>query len=137
MSAVLEATLPGGGEHVLYIDDDDVMALMAEGLLGRAGYRVTALRDPAEAIARVRDGPWNYDVVVTDFNMPGLSGLDVARAVAAARADLPVIVTSGLVTEALRDGARNAGARAVLQKERTLEELASMIRSVLAGGDHH
>ena len=59
------------GEHVLYVDDDEVMALMADRLLARAGYRVTALRDPAEAIARVRASPHDYDVVVTDFNMPG------------------------------------------------------------------
>jgi len=131
MSAVLEATLPGGGEHVLYIDDDDVMALMAEGLLGRAGYRVTALRDPAEAIARVRDGPWNYDVVVTDFNMPGSSGIDVARELARLRADLPVLITSGLVTDGLREQARQAGIRAVMQKENSLEELVPLIRRVL------
>ena len=121
----------GLGEHVLYIDDDDVMALMAEGLLGRAGYRVTALRDPAEAIARVRDGPWNYDVVVTDFNMPGSSGIDVARELARLRADLPVLITSGLVTDGLREQARQAGIRAVMQKENSLEELVPLIRRVL------
>ena len=127
-----EEALRGHGEHVLYVDDDEVMALMAERLLARAGYRVTALRDPAEAIVRVRADPWLYDVVVTDFNMPGRSGLDVAREIAQARPDLPVLISSGLVTDALREQARQAGIRAVLQKETSLEELVPLVRRALA-----
>jgi len=130
--AALEVSLQGDGQHVLYIDDDEVMALMAERLLARAGYRVTTLRDPAEAIARVRASPHDYDVVVTDFNMPGASGLDVARELSRVRPDLPVLITSGLVTDALREQAHQAGIRAVLQKENSLEELVPLIRRVLA-----
>ena len=130
--AALEVSLQGDGQHVLYIDDDEVMALMAERLLARAGYRVTTLRDPAEAVARVRASPHDYDVVVTDFNMPGASGLDVARELSRVRPDLPVLITSGLVTDALREQAHQAGIRAVLQKENSLEELVPLIRRVLA-----
>ena len=130
--AALEVSPQGDGQHVLYIDDDEVMALMAERLLARAGYRVTTLRDPAEAVARVRASPHDYDVVVTDFNMPGASGLDVARELSRVRPDLPVLITSGLVTDALREQAHQAGIRAVLQKENSLEELVPLIRRVLA-----
>ncbi len=48
------------------------------------------------------------------------------------RPDLPVLITSGLVTDELREQAHQAGIRAVLQKENSLEELVPLIRRVLA-----
>ena len=122
---------PGNGEHVLYIDDDEVMVLMVERLLARAGYRVTAHHDPWVAVAAVHERPEAFDIVVTDYNMPEFSGLDVARELAALRPDLPVVISSGLVTEALRAQAQHVGARGVMHKENSLEELVCLVRQVL------
>ena len=124
----------GHGENVLYIDDDDVMVLMVERLLQRLGYVVTCLHDPARAIEAVRVAPQAFDVVVTDLNMPELSGLDVARALHRIRADLPVIISSGNLPDQLHNEARQAGVRALLHKQYTLEELGAVIHWVLAGG---
>ena len=124
----------GHGESVLYIDDDDVMGVMVERLLQRLGYAVTCLHDPARAIEVVRMAPRAFDVVVTDLNMPELSGLDVARALHRIRADLPVIISSGNLPDQLQNEAREAGVRALVHKQYTLEELGTVIHWVLAGG---
>ena len=124
----------GNGESVLYIDDDEVMVLMVERLLERLGYRVTCRHDPARAIEAVRAAPAAFDIVVTDLNMPGLSGLDVARALLRLRADLPVIVISGNLPDQLQDEAHQAGVRALVHKQYTLEELGAVVHWVLAGG---
>jgi CheY-like chemotaxis protein len=121
----------GGGQHVLYIDDDEVLVLMVERLLQRSGFRVTTASDPLAALAQLRAQPEAFDVVVTDFNMPELSGLEVAREVAALRPDLPVVVTSGYLSEDVRRQAEAAGVRGLLNKEHTLEELPSLLRSLL------
>ena len=121
----------GGGEHVLYIDDDEVMVQVVERLLARAGYRVTGHRDPWQAVVAVRAQSQAFDIVVTDYNMPGFSGLDVVRELKALRSDLPVVISSGLVTETLRAQAQLAGARAVMQKENTFEELVPLVQRVL------
>ncbi|HET7528307.1 MAG TPA: PAS domain S-box protein, partial [Burkholderiaceae bacterium] len=126
------AALDGHGEHVMYIDDDEVMVLMVERLLQRAGYRTTCCQRAPEALAALRALPQAFDVVVTDYNMPGATGLERAQAIAAIRPDLPVIVTSGYMSEELRAGAERAGVRHLLQKERTFEELAPLLRRVLA-----
>ncbi len=124
----------GHGERVLYIDDDEVMVVMVERLLERLGYAVTCLSDPATAVDVVRAAPQAFDIVVTDLNMPELSGLDVARALQRIRADLPLIISSGNIPDRLQAEARAAGVRGLVHKQFTLEELGSVIHWVLAGG---
>ncbi len=85
------------------------------------------------AIDAVRLAPGGHDLVVTDFNMPGLSGLSVAEQLAEIAPGLPVIITSGYVTEELMERARGLGVRAVLLKEHSLERLARSVRESLAG----
>jgi CheY-like chemotaxis protein len=111
-----------------------VMVVMVERLLERLGYTVTCMDDPAAAIERVRASPLAFDVVVTDLNMPELSGLDVARALHRLRAELPVIISSGNLPDQLQSEARQAGVRALVHKQYTLEELGAVIHWVLAGG---
>ena len=124
----------GRGENVLYVDDDDVMVVMVQRLLERLGYAVTCMADPARAIEAVRLAPQAFDVVVTDLNMPELSGLDVARALHRIRGELPVIISSGNLPDQLQSEARHAGVRALVHKQYTLEELGAVIHWVLAGG---
>jgi nitrogen-specific signal transduction histidine kinase/CheY-like chemotaxis protein len=124
--------LPGAGQHVLYIDDDDVMVAMVERLLQRAGFRVTASTDAAAALAQLTAEPGTFDAVVTDFNMPEISGLDVARQIARLRPGLPVVISSGYLSDALRAKAAQAGVRALMQKENTLEELTALLLKLLA-----
>jgi len=123
---------PTTDRHVMYLDDDPVMVVMVEGLLRHAGYRVTTFEDPREAMARLHARPGDVDLVVTDFNMPGLSGLEVAGELATLRPELPVVISSGYVTEALLDAAARVGVRSVMQKEFTLEQLPPLLRRLLA-----
>jgi CheY-like chemotaxis protein len=121
----------GGAWHILCVDDDAVILLTDEGLLQNLGYRVTALASGAEAVAAVRESPQRFDLVVTDFNMPDTSGLDVARQIAAIRPDLPVLICSGYIDADLQACAAEAGVRALVHKENTVEELGATIRRVL------
>jgi PAS domain S-box-containing protein len=127
----LPAAMAGHGEDVLYVDDDIVMVAMVEGLLHSLGYRVTAVADPVAACQRLRDPALPCDVLVTDYNMPTLSGLDLAREAAAHHPHLPVLLTSGFVTDTLRAAAAAAGVRHVLQKEYTLERLGPLLYQML------
>lgn len=62
------------GQHVLQVDDDEVMALTVQGLLQRLGHRVSVSPGAREAIAAITDAPEGFELVVTDFNMPKHSG---------------------------------------------------------------
>ena len=128
-----EATMPamGGTGHVLYVDDDESMALLADALLSRAGCQVTTFVEAERALEAVRASPDAFDLVVTDFNMPRLSGLDLARELRSIRGGLPVIIGSGHIDEQLRDDAARLGIEALLNKERIVEDLVPLARRVL------
>jgi CheY-like chemotaxis protein len=120
------------GQCVLYIDDDEVMLLMVSHLLERLGYTARCLSDPATAIAAVKAHRGRFDAVVTDYNMPSMSGLDVARALRASDAGLPVAISSGFISDEMRLAAPELGVSEFMRKERTLEELGSVLGRLLA-----
>jgi CheY-like chemotaxis protein len=122
----------GSGQRVLYVDDDEVMVVMVERLLARAGFQVVAESSAAAAVRRLQADPQAFDAVVTDFNMPGMSGLEVARIVAGLRPGLPVVISTGYLSDELRSQALALGVRGLLKKENTLEELAGLLRDLLA-----
>jgi len=121
----------GRGEHVLCVDDDPAMVLMVEGLLRRAGYRVTTFEQPAAALACVQADAGAFDIVVTDFNMPEMNGMELATAIVRAAPGLPIIITSGFISEEMRQQAGALHVGALLQKEYTLERLAALVHAVL------
>ena len=128
------AAAPGAAgrrRQILYLDDDPALVSLFKRLFERRGYRVSAYTDQHEALAALRADPAAFDLVVTDYNMPGLSGLDVARAVRAIRPGLPVAVASGFVDEALTEQAAGAGVREVLFKATSVEEYCTDVQRLL------
>ena len=119
--------LPGDGAHVLCIDDDQAIVFLMKRLLERMGYCVSVYTDQNEALAAARAEPGRFDLVVTDYNMPGMSGLEVARALREIRADLPIVLASGNITEELRIEAPGAGVSELISKPYTVKELCEAI----------
>ncbi|MBY0268421.1 MAG: response regulator [Burkholderiales bacterium] len=126
----------GRGQYILYIDDDEAQLYMNKRMLERWGYRVSAHLEQREALGALHAGNIRFDLVVTDFNMPGMSGLEVARAVRAVQADLPVIVVSGYITEALRAEAAAAGVSELISKTHLMEEFRDTLQRVMLKSSH-
>jgi len=128
-----EDTVSGTGfeRHVLYLDDDEVIAPLAGQLLRRAGYRVTTHVDSDAALASLRDQAGEFDIVVTDFNMPGRNGLEVIRLLKGLAPALPVVLTSGYIDDALRTEAARLGVRHLVNKEDLREQLCRTVGAAL------
>jgi PAS domain S-box-containing protein len=122
----------GNGEHILFLDDEEALAFLTRRALERDGYRVTAFTKTEEALEELRARPEAFDLVVTDLNMPGRSGLEVAKEIHALRPDLPVVLASGYVTKEVHARARAAGVRDVIYKPNAVDELARTVGRVLA-----
>ena len=125
------APQPGRGQRVVYVDDEPVVSFMVNKLLLRAGYRVTCLSDAREAMAQLQRDPFGLDVLVTDYRMPGHSGLELIQAVRRLRPDLPTLLISGHVSEALREAAQTEGVNCVLEKQQTIDELVPHLDALM------
>ncbi len=125
--AAVGAPAPGQGRHVLYVDDDEAIVFLMTRLLERQGYRVSGYTDPREALAAVRAQPQAFDLIVTDYNMPAMSGLELAHALHRIRADLPLALASGYITEQLRAEAPAAGVSELIYKPNTVDELCRVV----------
>jgi len=121
----------GHGQHVVYVDDDEVLMILVVQLLQRAGYRVTACSNGQEALDLIAAGTPPVDVLVTDYNMPGVSGMVVACEALALQPQLPIIISSGFLPEDVRLEALRMGVRDLLRKEHTVDELAWRIGRIL------
>lgn len=121
------APVHGKGRHVLYVDDEEAIIFLMKRLLERQGFRVSGYTDPREALAAARASLDQFDLAVTDYNMPGMSGLEVASALKEIRADLPVVMASGYITEELRAKAPAAGIRELIYKPNTVDDLCEAV----------
>jgi two-component system cell cycle sensor histidine kinase/response regulator CckA len=93
---VLDDEWPGGDETVLLVDDDTEVRRATSKVLAAGGYTVVAATSGTEALALLAARP-DIAAVVSDIVMPGTSGVDLAREVATARPDLPLLLISGSV----------------------------------------
>ncbi len=123
----------GSGQRILFLDDEGALVLIAKAMLERLGYQVHGYSNAEQALAAFKANPAAFDLLVTDFNMPGASGLDVAAEMRRLRPDLPVALASGFVTDDLRAQAHSLGIHEVIYKPHTVEELAAAVERALAG----
>lgn len=118
--------------HILYLDDDDTLVFLVRRLLERRGYKVTAVCDQQEAIEAVRAQPQGFQLLMTDYNMPGMSGIDVAREVLAINPALPVAVASGYISDELQAEAAAAGVTEVVFKTDAVEAFCEVVARLVA-----
>jgi signal transduction histidine kinase/ActR/RegA family two-component response regulator len=129
--AAAEGAMPTGHEHILFIDDEEMLVEVGQELLEELGYRITASTDSARALALFRADPSRFDLVVTDQTMPNLTGIELAKEIIALKPDTPVILCTGFSHLVNADTARAAGIRAFAMKPLTKREIAKTIRQVL------
>ncbi|MEM1194848.1 MAG: response regulator [Pseudomonadota bacterium] len=89
------------GGRVLLVEDEDMVRIVAERALARAGYQVTACPGGEEGLTALAEGS-DFDLVVSDVVMPGMDGPAMARAIRQQRPDMPILFMSGYAEEQLR-----------------------------------
>src|SRR5690606_33085760 len=116
---------------ILFVDDESSIAALAKEGMTALGYHVHVATDAAGAIAAIAKEPTGFDVLVTDLDMPGIDGLELARRVRMVRGDLPVVMMSGNAQPAALAAAERLGVADVLVKPVTFERIAHAVRSTL------
>lgn len=84
-----------GEGAILFVEDDADQRESVPRTLEKLGYRVTPVNDAQEAMERLSLEPGTFDLVITDYDMPRTSGLDLAKQIKKILPDLPLIMVSG------------------------------------------
>ena len=115
----------------MYVDDDKALVFLIQRALTRRGLKVSTFTNPQLAMAALREHPMDIDLLVTDYNMPGISGVAVLREASSIRADLPMALASGYVTPKIEQEARDAGARDLIHKPNDVDEMCETVAQLL------
>ena len=124
----------GRGKRLMYVDDDEALTFLVKRALTRKGFEVTTFSDPRLAVSALRSEPLHVDLLVTDYNMPGYSGIDLLRDVRLIRPDLPIALASGYVTAEIEQSALHEGARALIHKPNDVDEMCETLLRLLQSG---
>lgn len=124
--------------RLLLVDDDVNLLETISRLLYRKGYKVTPATGSDEAITILNDDHKSVDVVVTDFYMPGINGIELAGMIREISSDIPVILHTGKIDLVDKEQVVQAGINEVIIKPYKTDELDEMIRKVIKteGGSH-
>ncbi|MFH0781634.1 MAG: ATP-binding protein [Pseudomonadota bacterium] len=127
----LTEPVKSGNEHILYIDDEEMLAEMGKHMLERLGYRVTMQTNSIVALATFQNHPEAFDLVITDQTMPGMTGSDLARKMLRIKPGLPIILCTGYSTQISKEKADSYGIKGFAMKPLAKKEIAVLIRKVL------
>ncbi|MCX6136314.1 MAG: response regulator [Ignavibacteriales bacterium] len=134
-----ESTQTGGGQpaavlqhgRILFVDDEEAIRGSASDFLTRHGFKVTSCPNAEDALARLQQHPFSYDLLITDMTMPGMSGLDLAHRVRGFGAALPIILCTGFSAGLSRESLGKMNATMFLQKPLMMGELLVAINEIL------
>ncbi len=122
----------GGGQKILFVDDEPSVAKIACRLLMQLGYTAVSMTDAVAAKERVMKAPAEFDLVITDYLMPRLTGVDLAAAIRTVRPDLPMILAAGFGGQLDGEGVKAHGFCDFISKPFTLKSLADAVSRALA-----
>ncbi|MCP4341886.1 MAG: response regulator [Desulfobulbaceae bacterium] len=124
---------PHGSEHILFVDDEELLVDLGKRLLEKLGYSVTGCTSSIEARTIFRDNPHKFDLVITDETMPKLTGTMLAAELHQLRPETPIILCSGLISSIDQDKAAAIGIKAFILKPILTKKISKTVRQVLDG----
>ena len=130
-AAVEPEELPVGTERILFVDDEPSIVKMGDIMLKRLGYTAKAFTNPEEALEKFKNAPDDFDLLVTDIAMPGMTGINLAREIINIKNDIPVIICTGYSEKIDQEHALELGIKNFIIKPFNLSQFAKLIRKVL------
>ncbi|GEM_PF-2721519 len=128
---IVSGNLPGGDEHILYVDDDRAVAEVNSKILVSLGYEVTTFNSSREALNAYSENQHSYDLVISDMTMPEITGDLFTRKLLEINNEVLVILLTGYSEDIDEEKAAQIGARELLMKPLTKFDLALTVRKVL------
>jgi len=131
VEAAVADALPTGMERVLFVDDEIALIELGERILVYLGYQVTTRTSSVEALELFRDQPYSFDLVITDYTMPNMTGGELAKHILAIRPEMPIVLCTGFSEVFTEEKAMALGIQGYVMKPISIHDLARICRSVL------
>ena len=122
----------GRGQKILVVDDSLAWLRLAREILTAGGFQVHACEHPPDALSLFRENSQQFDLVITDLQMPCLDGITLAAELLKINAALPVVLTSAAQIEMTSEKLQSLGIREFLTKPWERERLFSILQQILA-----
>ncbi|MBD3167530.1 PAS domain S-box protein, partial [bacterium] len=122
---------PTGTESVLVVDDEEPVSEVLALMLTHLGYQVETRNDSREALTFFEEHSNRFDLLITDYAMPGMVGTELARRVLEICPDLPIILVSGYGQGLTTERVESVGIRDMLPKPVMTGDLARAVRRLL------
>ncbi|HEX8466954.1 MAG TPA: response regulator [Allosphingosinicella sp.] len=126
--ATPEAETAGRPLRILLVDDHDAVRETTAGMLSDMGHEVECASDGPGLLRKLSAAPAEYDLIITDYAMPLLSGADVLKQAREIRPGMPGIIISGYADSCSITGQGNESA--VLTKPFTLDQMKNAIGAI-------
>jgi len=104
-----------GSGRILVVDDEPELLHLCEVILQTAGFQVTTAKDGLLALQKFQQNPQEFDLVLTDFSMPNMSGSDLINALRIIRPELPIILLTGYTKNFSKQDAESMGVNYLLK----------------------
>ena len=127
-----EEAVPNGKGAILFVDDEDALAVWGQEMLTHLGYDVVVRTDSLQALEAFRMEPHRFDLVITDQTMPYMTGEVFAQELRRIRSDIPLILCTGFSHTIDAERAKAQGIDAFLMKPMTACDLARAIQRVMS-----
>ena len=134
LQAIPEEITPSGIEHILLVDDEEVLTELGKTILERLGYKVTVRTSSLEALATFQKQPNGFDAVITDQTMPSMTGMELAKQMLQIRPDIPIILCTGHSTLINEEAAKEQGIKEFAMKPLSKKMIAAALRRALDQG---
>ena len=95
--------------HILVVDDDELVSEYLIALLEAESYNVIALNEPVAALQYFKEHPDDFDLIITDQVMPELTGVEIAQEIGKLRPKTPVLLITGYSETITADNAKSFG----------------------------
>jgi PAS domain S-box-containing protein len=125
-------TLRGNSERIMYVDDEEALVLLMEVSLRRLGYSVRGYTDPLTACREFSRAPHEFDVVITDLAMPGMTGRQLAAEIRSINKEVPIIMTSGYIRDEDREAAHELEITQLVYKSNTVQQLTEALAAEIS-----
>jgi len=123
--------VPRGSEKILFVDDEEEILRMSARMLEYLGYTVQSATSGEEALSLLTKESVDVDLIITDYSMPGITGVQLAKELLDSGINIPVILCSGFSDSVILEQEARRGIKKFMSKPLDMKKLAVTIREVL------